>query len=43
MKHFFEEPEISVTEFSVADIITTSDDKTGSFDGEWVPLPFSEN
>ena len=38
MKHQFEEPEVSVVHLNVADVITTSGDNTGPFDGEWVPL-----
>ena len=42
MKKLFETPELTIHSFDVADVITTSgdDDKTGEFDGEWVPLPF---
>ena len=42
MKKLFEIPELTIHSFDVADVISASsdDDKTGSFDGEWAPLPF---
>ena len=38
-KHIYESPEIEITKFDIEDVITTSSDNTGAFDGEWVPLP----
>ena len=43
MNKLFEKPEVTVIVFTGEDVITTSNSgsgNTGSFDGEWVPIPW---